>query len=224
MPPFLISETKAMKIGILGAGNVGGTLGKRWSAGGHEVRFGVRDPADPKLKELLAAAPKSAAAGVAEAAAFGEVVVLSVPWDAAPDALRQAGSGLDGKVLLDCTEPVSMGADLLEKGLLVGHTTSAGEQVARLAPKARVVKSLNTVGWPIMADPKVRGESAVMPYCGDDAAAKSAVARLVGELGFEPLDAGPLANARLLEPFGMLWIYLAFKGLGTSFAFTLRRR
>ncbi len=213
-----------MKIGIFGAGNVGGTLGKRWAAAGHEVKFGVRDAADPKLKETVAAAPRSTAGGVAEAAAFGEVVVLSVPWDSARDVLKNAGTGLAGKVLLDCTNPVAMVPDLLDKGLLVGHTTSAGEQVAALAPKARVVKTLNTVGWPVMADPKFRGDNAVMPYCGDDAEAKSTVAKLVGELGFEPLDAGPLANARLLEPFGMLWIYLAFKGMGTGFAFTLRRR
>jgi 8-hydroxy-5-deazaflavin:NADPH oxidoreductase len=213
-----------VKIGILGAGSVGGTLGKRWSALGHEIKFGVRAPADAKIKELLTSAAKSTAGTVAEAAAFGEVVVLSVPWDAVDDALRQAGTGLDGKVLLDCIEPVSMGADLLAKGLLIGHHTSAGEQVAGRAPKARVVKALNTVGWPIMADPKFQGESAVMPYCGDDSAAKSVVSKLVGELGFEPLDAGPLANARLLEPFGMLWISLAFSGMGTNFAFTLRKR
>jgi predicted dinucleotide-binding enzyme len=213
-----------MKIAIVGAGNVGGTLGKRWAALGHEVKFGVRDAGDAKVKELLAAAPRSSAASVRDAAAYADVVVLSVPWTAIDDALSQAGTALDGKVLLDCTNPLSMGADLLERGLLVGHSTSAGEYVASKAPKARVVKSLNTVGFPIMADPKLRGEAAVMPYCGDDAAAKATVARLVTELGFDALEAGPLANARLLEPFGMLWIYLAFTGTGTNFAFTLRKR
>jgi predicted dinucleotide-binding enzyme len=213
-----------MKIGILGAGNVGGTLGKRWAAAGHEVRFGVRDVSSAANKDLLAATPKSTAGSLVDAAAFGEVAVLSVPWAAAEDALRQASAGLANKVLIDCTCPVSMGPDLLEKGLLIGHSTSAGERVQQLAPKARVVKTLCTVGWPIMADPKFNSESATMPYCGDDASAKTAVARLLRDLQFEPLDAGPLANARLLEPFGMLWIYLAFKGLGTNFAFTLRRK
>jgi predicted dinucleotide-binding enzyme len=213
-----------MKIGIVGAGNVGGTLGKRWASAGHEIKFGVRDAGDPKVKELLAASPRSTAGSVKEAAAFAEVIVLSVPWNAIDEALKQAGTTLSGKVLIDCTNPVPMGPDILERGLLVGHTTSAGEYVASKASGARVVKSLNTVGWPIMADPKLRGESAVMPYCGDDPAAKSTVARLVSDLGFEALDAGPLANARLLEPFGMLWIYLAFKGLGTDFAFTLKRK
>lgn len=213
-----------MKIGIIGAGNVGSILGKRWSAGGHEVKFGVRNTADPRLKDLLDAAPKASVASVAEAAAFAEVIVLSVPWNAVPDVISQAGSGLDDKVLLDCTNPVVSGPDLLDKGLLIGHNTSAGEQVATLAPKAHVVKSLNTVGWPIMADPKLQGKAAVMPYCGNDGVAKSTVAKLVGELGFEPLDAGPLVNARLLEPFAMLWIYLAFTGQGTDFAFTLQNK
>jgi predicted dinucleotide-binding enzyme len=213
-----------MKIGIIGAGNVGGTLGKRWANAGHEIKFGVRDANDAKLKELLSSAPRSTASSVQQTATFAEVVVLSVPWNAIDDALKQAGPALSGKVLIDCTNPVPMGPDILERGLLVGHTTSGGEYVASKAAGARVVKSLCTVGWPIMADPKFGGESAVMPYCGDDAAAKSTVARLVGDLGFEALDAGPLANARLLEPFGMLWIYLAFKGMGTNFAFTLKRK
>lgn len=212
-----------MQIAILGAGNVGGTLGKRWSAVGHTVVFGVRDAADPKLKDLLGAA-KATAATLSEAATRGEVVVLAVPWDAVPAALDAASVGLGDKVLLDCTNPVSMGSDLLAKGLLVGHTTSAGEQVAKRAPTARVVKSLNTVGWPIMADPSLQGQPSVMPYCGDDGAAKDVVARLLGDLGFEALDAGPLANARLLEPFGMLWISLAFQRLGPHFAFKLLRR
>jgi predicted dinucleotide-binding enzyme len=212
-----------MRIGIIGAGNVGGTLSKAWAARGHEVRFGARDANDPKVKEAAAAA-KAAAGGVAEAAAFAEAVILCVPYEAVGDAVREMGGGLDGKVLIDCTEPVSMGPDLLDRGLLVGHTTSAGEEVARLAPRARVVKALNTVGFPVMARPDFGGRKAVMPYCGDDAAAKGVARRLVEDLGFEALDAGPLANARLLEPVGMLWIYLAFKGMGTEFAFGLLRR
>jgi predicted dinucleotide-binding enzyme len=213
-----------MKLGILGAGNVGGTLGKQWAARGHDVRFGVRDPKDAKLQALLKEiGPKAVASSLREAASFGEVIVLALPWQAVPDALREAGD-LKGKVVIDCTEPVSMGPDLLTKGLLVGHTTSAGEQVAKWAPGARVVKALNTVGSGIMARPQFGAEKAVLFYCGDDAAAKSVAAELVGALGFEAVDAGPLSNARLLEPFGMLWIYLAFTGLGPDFAFKLLRR
>jgi predicted dinucleotide-binding enzyme len=125
--------------------------------------------------------------------------------------------------VIDCINPVAMGPDLLSKGLLVGHTTSAAEEVARLAPGARVVKALNTVGAPVMAKPQIAGERAVMLHCGDDAGAKAVTAQLVEALGFEPLDCGPLVNARLLEPVAMLWIYLAFTGMGVDFAFKLLR-
>src|SRR5258708_7815084 len=117
-----------MKIGIIGAGNVGGTLGRRWAQSGHEVVFGVRNPEDEKVRTLLASAGGSArAAHVREAAAGSEVVVLTVPWEAAPDALRESGDRA-GKILVDVTNPIEMGMDGLTKGLLVGHTTSGGEQ------------------------------------------------------------------------------------------------
>jgi predicted dinucleotide-binding enzyme len=213
-----------MKLGIIGAGNVGSTLGRRWAAAGHEVRFGVRDVGDARVVRLLSEiGPKASAGSNAEAAASAEVVVLATPYDDTPEALAAAGD-LAGKVLIDCTEPVVMGPDILKRGLLIGHNTSAAEQIAARAPGVKVVKTLNTVGWPVMANPQFGSQKAVMPYCGDDAAAKAAAARLVGDLGFEPLDAGPLANARLLEPFGMLWISLAFNSMGTDFAFSLVKR
>src|SRR6059036_1633026 len=119
-----------MKIAVIGAGNVGGTLGTAWANRGHEVVFGVRDAADPKLKELLArAGGKARAASVKDAAAAAEVAALTVPWPAAQDALRSAGD-LRGKILLDCTNPLT--PDL--SGLTVGSTTSGAEQVAAWAP------------------------------------------------------------------------------------------
>src|SRR5262245_16546512 len=107
-----------MRIGIIGAGSVGGTLGRRWGEYGHEVFFGVRDPADPKVRELIAKCGRSArAGGVGEVAGFGTVVVLATPWSAAERALRSAGD-LSGRTLLDCTNPLT--ADL--SGLTVGLT------------------------------------------------------------------------------------------------------
>jgi len=136
-----------MKIAIIGAGNVGGTLGAAWANGGHEVVFGVRDAADPKLKELLARTQgKARAASVKDAAAAAEIVALTVPWPAAQDALRSAGD-LPGKILLDCTNPLK--PDL--SGLSVGDTASGAEHVAAWAPGARVVKIFNTTGFPNMA-------------------------------------------------------------------------
>jgi len=210
-----------MRIAVIGAGNVGGTLGAAWANRGHDVVFGVRDAADPKLAPLLArAGGKARIATVKEAAAAADVIALTVPWPAAQDALRSTGD-LRGKILLDCTNPLK--PDL--SGLTVGHTTSGGEQVAAWAPGARVVKIFNTTGFPNMANPEYREGRSMMLYCGDDVQAKQIAAQLAAELGFEPYDVGPLSEARLLEPFALVWIHLAvLQKMGTGFAFRLIRR
>lgn len=210
-----------MKIAIIGAGNVGGTLGQRFAQLGHRVVFGVKDSGDPKLADLLrSCGPNASAASVGGAADRCETIVLAVPWQAVTDALQAAGN-LSGKLLLDCTNPLK--ADL--SGLEIGLTSSAGEKVAELAPGARVVKIFNTTGYNNMANPRYGSNGATMFYCGDDAAAKSEAAELATQLGFEPIDAGPLAHARLLEPAAMLWIWLAiFGGQGPNVAFHLDKR
>jgi len=210
-----------MKIAVIGSGNVGGTLGKGWAERGHEVVFGVRKPSDQKLTQLLEATGGQArAASVKDAAAGAEVVALTVPWDAAQEALKNAGN-LRGKILLDCTNPLK--PDL--SGLTVGYTTSGGEQVAAWASGARVVKIFNTTGFGNMANPAYPEGASMMLYCGDDAEAKKVAARLATDLGFEAYDAGPLAEARLLEPLALVWIHLAvFQKMGTGFAFHLIRR
>jgi 8-hydroxy-5-deazaflavin:NADPH oxidoreductase len=214
-----------MDIAIIGAGNVGGTLGTRWAQGGHRVTFGVRDIRDPKGQELLKAAGSNArVASVGEAAADAAVVLLSTPWANTQEALRSAGA-LSGKVLIDATNPILLGPDLLKEGLLVGHKTSGAEQVASWAGGARVVKAFNSVGWPVMVNPRLGTRPASMLICGDDAAAKADVTRLSDELGFETADVGPLAIARLLEPYGMLWIQMCIGlGWGPDFAFQVIKR
>ncbi len=210
-----------MKIGVIGSGNVGGALGKGWAKAGHSVVFGVRKTDDPELAALLKEAGKNArAASVAEAATAGEVVVLAVPWPAAREAIQNA-SNLSGKVLLDCTNPLK--PDL--SGLEIGHTTSAAEQVANWAPAARVVKVFNTTGAKNMGQPRYPEGATTMFYCGDDQAAKRTAAQLATDLGFEPVDAGGLSIARLLEPYAMLWIHLAYREkFGQNIAFRLMRR
>jgi 8-hydroxy-5-deazaflavin:NADPH oxidoreductase len=210
-----------MKIGIIGAGNVGGTLGLGWAKRGHEVVFGARDCADPKLKELLASAGgRAKAASVRDAAVVSDVVVLTVPWPAAEDALKNAGD-LRGKILLDCTNPLK--PDM--SGFTHANTTSGTEQVAAWATGARVVKIFNTTGFDNMAAPVYPEGSSVMLYCGDDAEAKKVAGQLAGDLGFDAVDAGPLREARLLEPFALVWIHLAvFQKMGRNFAFRLMRR
>jgi predicted dinucleotide-binding enzyme len=210
-----------MNLGIIGSGNVGGTLGTRWAKGGHQVTFGSRNPGDEDMKQLLAHAGSNArAATLQDAAKVGEVLLLATPWSATKEVVQSLGD-LTGKVLIDATNPVL--PDL--SGLAVGGNTSAGEQVASWARGAKVVKSFNTVGSNIMENPAFGQEKPVLFFCGDDAGAKDKVKQLADELGFEGVDAGPLTHARLLEPFALLWISLAFKaGLGREFAFKLLRR
>jgi predicted dinucleotide-binding enzyme len=213
-----------MNIGIIGAGNVGGTLGKAWASAGHKIKYGVRNPADEKITAVLKRCGNNASAGsIQEAAGFGAVVVLTTPWDGAKSAVESSGN-LAGKILVDCTNPVPLGTNLME-GLSLGHSTSAGEEVAKLAKGAKVVKAFNTTGAGNMANPRFGADKAVMFVAGDDAAAKRTVMQLSDELGFETIDAGPLRQARLLEPLAMLWISLAYaQSLGPNFAFKLMRR
>ena len=201
-----------MRIAIIGAGNVGAALGKQFVKAGHEVVYGVKDPANAKYQALK---PRT----VKDAVSFADVVVLATPWPAAEAAIRSAGS-LSGKIVVDCINPLK--PDL--SGLALGHTDSAAEQIARWAPGAKVVKAFNQTGADNMANPSYGSQKPVMFVAADDAGAKQTVMQLVSGVGFEAVDAGPLANARLLEPLAMLWIYLAFHGLGRNIAFALLKR
>jgi 8-hydroxy-5-deazaflavin:NADPH oxidoreductase len=210
-----------MKIGIIGSGNVGGALGSRWAKLGHEVIFGTRNPQGSDIQQLAAkASGKTSAATLADAARDGDVLLLSTPWPATQQIVAGLGN-LNGKILIDATNPLL--PDL--SGLTHGTTTSGGEQVASWAGGAKVVKAFNTVGANIMANSTFDGHKPVLFYCGDDSQAKLVVKKLIDELIFEAVDAGPLTQARLLEPFALLWISMALMhGLGRDFAFELLRR
>jgi len=206
-----------MRIAIIGAGSVGTALGQSWLKRGQDVTWGLRNPADPKY----AALPKERLKPPAEAAKAAEVVVIATPWPATEAAVKSLGS-LAGKVVIDCTNPLGMGPDGL--GLVLGFDTSAGEQVAGWAPGASIFKALNTTGASNMAKAADYKVKPFMLVAGDDAAKKPVVTELVGLLGFEAIDAGPLKNARLLEPFAMVWIDQAMKrGRGRDFAFALAK-
>jgi predicted dinucleotide-binding enzyme len=206
-----------MRIAIVGAGNVGQALGKGWRKAGHDVSYAVREATHNKVTALTA--DGSRVVSMERAAEAADVLVLAVPWPAIEEAVASLGS-LAGKILVDATNPLTA---KLELG--VGFNDSAGETVARLAPGARVVKAFNTTGAENMANARAFSVKPMMPAAGDDAAAKAAVCELAEDLGFEAVDAGPLAMSRHLEPLAMLWIKLAYaQGFGRDFAFALAQR
>lgn len=197
---------------------MGGTLGRLWGEAGHAVRLGSREP--EKGGRLGASLGAGVSIGtVAEAAAFGDVIVLCTPWEATAAALEASGP-LAGKIVIDVTNPLKPDGT----GLAIGHTTSGGELIAKSLPEARVVKAFNSVYWENLDARRFSSPKPSLFYCGDDPAAKSVVARLGAELGFDPIDAGPLAIARFLEPMACLWMQLAnSSGLGPHFTFAVAR-
>jgi len=206
-----------MTLAILGAGSVGTTLGAGFARAGHAIVYGVRDPDAAKHAPLRAAGARvTTMAGALEGA---DAVILATPWAAAEAALKAAGD-LGGRPLLDATNPIGPGFALTH-----GHTDSGGEQVARWAPSARVVKAFNTTGTENMADPRYGAARAAMFVCGDDADACALAVGLAGELGFQALRVGPLAKARVLEPAAMVWIQLALAlGNGRNIALGVATR
>lgn len=165
-----------MKIAVIGAGNVGSVLGRRLAGAGEEVTFAVRDPKSEKVQSFLKSIGKNiSSTTVAEACAAADVIVLATPYSAAQDAMQSVGK-LNGKILIDCTNPLT--EDM--KGLTVGLTTSAAENVASWAKGARVVKCFNMTGAQIMSNPTFGSDHATMFMSGDDPEAKKVVG---GEAG-----------------------------------------
>ena len=210
-----------MKIGIIGSGNVGGALGVRFSQTGHTVTFASRNPQSDEMAKLVAKAGNLAcAASLDETVAGNEILLLATPWPATKPILEGLPS-LAGKTLIDATNPLLPNL----QGMELGTTTSGAEEVAKWAAGAHVVKAFNTVGFNIMENPAFGEAKALLLYCGDDTAAKSSARQLANDIGFDAVDAGPLTQARLLEPLALLWISLAFQQkMGREFAFQFLRR
>lgn len=213
-----------MKIGIIGAGNVGGTLGRILTQKGHEIVFGVRDLQSAKVQAAVdSTGGKALAASVQEAASHGEVLILATPWNATEEAIASAGN-LTGKIIIDATNPIEMTPAGLAAGLTIGYTTSAAEEIAQWAPEARIVKAFNNIGASCFENLQFGSQTATAFICGDDVEAKKIVTNVVQDIGFEVIDAGDLKQARLLEPLGMLWIHLAYSGMGQDFSINLVKR
>jgi hypothetical protein len=210
-----------MRIAIIGSGSVGAGLAKAWSASGlrHSVVIGSRSPDSERVVGLVAGIGNGVSAvGLAESVDSADVIVLAVPWSAAEVSIAALGD-LTGRVLVDATNPFEKGLNL---GL--GHSDSGGEQIARWAVGAQVVKALNIVDARLLDGRKLDDREISIPICGDDADAKSIVSVLIGELGFDVIDAGKLEIARLLEPLCLLMIKLSMKkNLGNEIGFRVLR-
>ena len=187
-----------MQIGILGSGLMGAKLGTIWARAGHDVTFSYSHSAK-KLEKLARDAGHGARVGsVAEAVENADAVLFSVPWDRFDDVLAQAGDLAD-KVVVTCSLP-SRGDGMT---LLVGHTTSGAEELAKRIPQARVVQAFNTVPSEVFFAVYAKRRRKTRPsvvYCGDDRKAKRVAAKLIGDVGFEPVDIGGLRMARFSEP------------------------
>lgn len=201
-----------MNIGILGSGLMGGKLGTLFARAGHGVVFSYARSQE-KLKGLARDAGGRARPGTPrEAAQEADVLLLAVHWSRIDDVLKQAGH-LVGKIILSCSLP--MNADDTE--LVVAHTSSGAEELARRTAGARVVAAFNTVPSEVLFGVYERRNSGNRPslvYCGDDARGKEVASRLFSNVGFDPIDAGALRIARYMEPFGLLVAQLAYEGAG----------
>jgi predicted dinucleotide-binding enzyme len=201
-----------MRIGILGSGLMGGKLGTLFARAGHEVVFSYAR-SDQKLKMLARDARGKARAGTPrEAAQEADAVLLAVHWSRIEDVLNQTGD-LSGKVIVTCSLP--MNDDNTE--LVVAHTSSGAEELAKKIPKARVVAAFSTVPSEVLFgvyEAKRKASRPSLVYCGDDESGKGVAAGLIRDVGFDPVDAGPLRIARYTEPFALLVAQLAYEGEG----------
>ena len=188
------------KIGIIGSGNVGTALRRGLEGTGYTVQSAGRDPN-----------------GLLTTAAWGEILILAVPFGAIDDVLRQVGDTINGKILLDVTNALTP-----DYQLALGCTTSGAEELQRKVPKAKVVKAFNTMFAQNMSTGKVKGEKLTLFVAGDDGTAKNLVLSAGRDIGFDTVDAGPLKNARWMETLGYFNIQLGYTlKMGTEIGFKL---
>src|SRR3989442_928328 len=199
-----------MRIGILGSGLMGGKLGTIFARAGHEVVFSYSRSKE-KLNKLARDARGKARAGTpAEAAQNADALLLAVHWSRIDDVMKHGGE-LSGKVIVSCS--LAMNAD--DTDLVVAHTSSGAEELAKKVPKARVVSAFGTVPSEVLFDVFEGRRKSTKPslvYCGDDPKSKKTAAELIRDVGFDPVDAGPLRIARYTEPFTLLIAQLAYEG------------
>ena len=203
-----------MKIAVLGAGNIGGTMGKKWAAAGHEVFFGVRDETNPKVAALLKDISGKARAGsVANALAFGDVVLVAIPYDAVAATVAAHTDRLAGKIIIDASN--KFGAPVVNNL----------ETIRQAVPTAKLFRAFNSLGWDVFANPQWGSVQADHFYCGPDGENRQLVEKLIAEVGVRPVWVGGLESAPVVDALGTLWVTLAFRqGWGRDIAFKMVKR
>lgn len=198
-----------MRVGIVGSGLMGGKLGTLFARAGHDVVFSYARQRS-KLEGLARAAGEKARAGTPAEAAEGDAVLLAVHWSRLDDVLHQTGD-LAGKVVLSCMLPMSED----DSALVIAHTSSGAEEIAKRIPRAHVVLAFNTVPSEVLFDvfeARSKEPRPSLAFCSDSERAKEVAAELIRDVGFDPVDAGPLKIARYMEPFTLLIAQLAYEG------------
>ena len=198
-----------MNIVILGSGNIGGTLGKKWAAAGHQVTYGARNPDDPKYAELLDLS-NIRVTTVAQAVAAGEVLLLAIPGGAVVDILAQVHDLLDDKVIMDATNNVRQA----ELNSFAAITTAA--------PGARLYRAFSTLGWENFKTPEINGQQVDLFYCGDEGESKTTIETLIADVGLRPVYVGDQEQVGVVDGLTRLWFALAFgQSRGRRLAFKM---
>jgi predicted dinucleotide-binding enzyme len=200
-----------MRIAILGSGNIGGTLGKKWAQAGHDVMFGVRDTNSAKVKALLQAAGRKASADtVANTIAFGDVVLVAIPWSAVEATVKANAEAIGGKMIIDASNNFG------------GPVVSNVETILAQAPAAKVYRAFNSLGWENFEDPQIGETQVDLFYCGADGETRQVIEGLIKDVGLRPVWVGDLDQVHLVDAIGSLWVTLAFRqGMGRRLAFKL---
>lgn len=198
-------------IGVVGAGNIGGTLGKRWAAQGHRVLFGVRDPGAEQVQALLETVEGDATAvSVGDAIARARVVVFAIPGKVLIETVGAHRAALDGKIVIDSTNNVG------------AETMHSVEMFRRTTPRVQLFRAFNSLGWENFANPTYGDVQVDLFYCGDEGEARTAVHQLIADVGLRPIYLGGLDQSDVLDGVTRLWFALAFgRGYGRRIAFKL---
>ena len=188
-----------MKIAILGAGNIGRTLGVKWIRAGHAVLFGVRDVRSSKTVSALEQAQGAKALDVTTAIRESEVILFSLPWKMVPEIAQANEEGLNGKVLIDATNNFA------------GPVINNLEALQASAPEARIYRAFNSLGWEVFANPVIGGQTADMFYAGPDGETRSQIQKLIEEIGVNPIWVGDNDKIQLVDNIGALWVNMVFQ-------------